>query len=77
MPQPKKHEEKEWYHRQCSRAQAEELLRKTGTEVAFLVRPSEKDAGSYAISFRYATVMFCIMVRYHHNYEPFMAHCWG
>ncbi|XP_037977873.1 1-phosphatidylinositol 4,5-bisphosphate phosphodiesterase gamma-1 isoform X2 [Plutella xylostella] len=52
VPQPKKHEEKEWYHRQCSRAQAEELLRKTGTEVAFLVRPSEKDAGSYAISFR-------------------------
>ncbi|XP_041986907.1 1-phosphatidylinositol 4,5-bisphosphate phosphodiesterase gamma-1 isoform X2 [Aricia agestis] len=52
VPQPKKHESKEWYHPFCTRIQAEELLRKANTEGAFLVRPSEKEQGYYAISFR-------------------------
>lgn len=55
MPQPNKHEDKEWYHPFCTRAQAEELLRKANTDGAFLVRPSEKDQSSFAISFRYLT----------------------
>ncbi|CAH4038538.1 1-phosphatidylinositol 4,5-bisphosphate phosphodiesterase gamma-1 [Pieris brassicae] len=52
VPQPNKHEGKEWYHPYCTRAQAEELLRKANTDGAFLVRPSEKEHGSYAITFR-------------------------
>nr|CAD7460120.1 unnamed protein product [Timema tahoe] len=52
VPQPNKHEGKEWYHPQTTRAQAEEMLKKVPSDGAFLVRPSEKDAYSYAISFR-------------------------
>ncbi|XP_022122315.2 1-phosphatidylinositol 4,5-bisphosphate phosphodiesterase gamma-1 isoform X2 [Pieris rapae] len=52
VPQPNKHEGKEWYHPYCTRAQAEELLRKANADGAFLVRPSEKEPGSYAITFR-------------------------
>ncbi|XP_028039565.1 1-phosphatidylinositol 4,5-bisphosphate phosphodiesterase gamma-1 isoform X1 [Bombyx mandarina] len=52
VPQPNKHEGKEWFHAHCTRTQAEELLRKTNTDGAFLVRPSEKEQGSFAISFR-------------------------
>ncbi|XP_075990580.1 small wing phospholipase C gamma 1 isoform X3 [Anticarsia gemmatalis] len=52
VPQPNKHEDKEWYHPFCTRAGAEELLRKANTDGAFLVRPSEKDQSSFAISFR-------------------------
>ncbi|VVC96133.1 unnamed protein product, partial [Leptidea sinapis] len=56
VPQPNKHEGKEWYHPFCTRAQAEELLRKANIDSAFLVRPSEKEPGSYAISFRLYTI---------------------
>ncbi|XP_034839388.1 1-phosphatidylinositol 4,5-bisphosphate phosphodiesterase gamma-1 isoform X1 [Maniola hyperantus] len=52
VPQPNKHEGKEWWQATCSRAHAEELLRKANADGAFLVRPSEKEQGSYAISFR-------------------------
>lgn len=52
VPQPNIHEDKEWYHPFCTRAQAEELLRKTNTDGAFLVRPSEKESSSFAVSFR-------------------------
>ncbi|XP_063632987.1 1-phosphatidylinositol 4,5-bisphosphate phosphodiesterase gamma-1 [Cydia splendana] len=51
VPQPNKHEGKEWFHPHLNRAQAEELLRKANCDGAFLVRPSEKDRG-FAISFR-------------------------
>ncbi|XP_050360747.1 1-phosphatidylinositol 4,5-bisphosphate phosphodiesterase gamma-1 isoform X1 [Nymphalis io] len=52
VPQPKKHEGKIWWQPNCSRAHAEELLRKTNIDGAFLLRPSEKEPGFYAISFR-------------------------
>ncbi|XP_049885076.1 1-phosphatidylinositol 4,5-bisphosphate phosphodiesterase gamma-1 isoform X1 [Pectinophora gossypiella] len=52
VPQPNKHEGKDWFLSNCSRAHAEELLRKANTDGAFLVRPSEKEQGSFAISFR-------------------------
>ncbi|XP_032527814.2 1-phosphatidylinositol 4,5-bisphosphate phosphodiesterase gamma-1 [Danaus plexippus] len=52
VPQPTKHEAQEWWQGQCSRAHAEELLRRAATDGAFLVRHSEKEANSYAISFR-------------------------
>lgn len=52
VPQPNKHEGKHWFHPHCSRAQAEELLRKANIDGAFLVRPSEKEQGCFAISFR-------------------------
>nr|UPI11531.1 phospholipase C gamma 1 [Mythimna separata] len=52
VPQPNKHEDKEWFHPFCTRVQAEELLRKANTDGAFLVRPSDKDHSSFAISFR-------------------------
>lgn len=56
MPQPNKHEGQDWWAANCSRAHAEELLRKASADGAFLVRPSEKDQGCYAISFRYVAV---------------------
>lgn len=52
VPQPNKHEGKEWYHRKTTRIQAEEILKRMRTEGAFLVRPSENDPNSYTISFR-------------------------
>ncbi|XP_018333855.1 1-phosphatidylinositol 4,5-bisphosphate phosphodiesterase gamma-1 [Agrilus planipennis] len=52
VPQPNKHEGKEWYHKQTTRAQAEDVLKRIRTEGAFLVRPSENDANSYTITFR-------------------------
>lgn len=52
VPQPNKHEGKEWYHPQATRSTAEELLKKVPNEGAFLVRPSDKDHNAYTISFR-------------------------
>lgn len=52
VPQPKKHEGKEWYHAHASRAHAEELLKKVPHDGAFLVRPSDKEPNTYVISFR-------------------------
>lgn len=52
VPQPKKHEGKEWYHPHFSRAHAEELLRKVPHDGAFIVRPSENEQNTYVISFR-------------------------
>lgn len=52
VPQPNKHEGKEWYHPHATRTIAEEMLRRMPSDGAFLVRPSEKDNGSFAISFR-------------------------
>ncbi|XP_051158448.1 1-phosphatidylinositol 4,5-bisphosphate phosphodiesterase gamma-1 isoform X2 [Leptopilina boulardi] len=52
VPQPSKHEEREWWHADCSRTEAEEMLKRIPADGAFLVRPSEKEYNSYAISFR-------------------------
>ncbi|XP_011505251.1 PREDICTED: 1-phosphatidylinositol 4,5-bisphosphate phosphodiesterase gamma-1 [Ceratosolen solmsi marchali] len=52
VPQPSKHEEKEWWHPDYSRTLAEEMLKRIPTDGAFLVRPIEKENNSYAISFR-------------------------
>uniref|UniRef100_A0A1Y1KG69 1-phosphatidylinositol 4,5-bisphosphate phosphodiesterase gamma n=1 Tax=Photinus pyralis TaxID=7054 RepID=A0A1Y1KG69_PHOPY len=52
VPQPNKHEGKEWYHKNTSRVQSEEMLKRIRMEGAFLVRPSENGANSYTISFR-------------------------
>ncbi|XP_052746771.1 1-phosphatidylinositol 4,5-bisphosphate phosphodiesterase gamma-1 isoform X2 [Bicyclus anynana] len=52
VPQPNKHEGKEWWQGTCSRAHAEELLRKANVDGAFLVRPSDNDPTCYVISFR-------------------------
>nr|XP_033323937.1 1-phosphatidylinositol 4,5-bisphosphate phosphodiesterase gamma-1 isoform X2 [Megalopta genalis] len=52
VPQPNKHEKKEWWHADCTRTLAEEMLKRIPTDGAFLVRPSEKESNSYAISFR-------------------------
>ncbi|XP_039763945.1 1-phosphatidylinositol 4,5-bisphosphate phosphodiesterase gamma-1 isoform X2 [Pararge aegeria] len=52
VPQPNKHESKEWWLGSCDRTHAEELLRKTKADGAFLVRPSEHEPNCYAISFR-------------------------
>lgn len=51
VPQPSQHEEKDWWHAECSRTEAEELLKRVSSDGVFLVRPSEKEANSYAISF--------------------------
>ncbi|XP_058803649.1 1-phosphatidylinositol 4,5-bisphosphate phosphodiesterase gamma-1 [Phymastichus coffea] len=52
VPQPNKHEEKEWWHADCSRTLAEEMLKRVPTDGAFLVRSSDKESSTYAISFR-------------------------
>lgn len=52
VPQPSKHEEKEWWHADCTRTGAEDLLKRVSADGVFLVRPSEKEVNSYAISFR-------------------------
>lgn len=52
VPQPNKHENKEWWIPECSRNQAEEMLKRIPSDGAFLVRPSEKENNCYAISFR-------------------------
>jgi phosphatidylinositol phospholipase C gamma-1 len=52
VPQPNKHEGKEWYHKNITRVEAEELLKRVPSDGAFLVRPSGNDVYSYAISFR-------------------------
>ncbi|KAF4520293.1 hypothetical protein B566_EDAN004352, partial [Ephemera danica] len=52
VPQPSKHKGMPWFHSQCTRAEAEDMLRRVPNDGAFLVRPSDKDANSYTISFR-------------------------
>lgn len=52
VPQPNKHEGKEWYHQNTTRMQAEEALKKVRVEGAFLVRPSENGHNCYTVSFR-------------------------
>lgn len=52
VPQPNKHEGKEWYHQNTTRIQAEEMLKRVKVEGAFLVRPSENSHNCYTVSFR-------------------------
>ncbi|XP_012280746.1 1-phosphatidylinositol 4,5-bisphosphate phosphodiesterase gamma-1 isoform X2 [Orussus abietinus] len=52
VPQPHEHEKKEWWHPECNRLCAENMLRNISSDGAFLVRPSEKNVNSYVISFR-------------------------
>ncbi|GAB6030572.1 hypothetical protein CHUAL_007434 [Chamberlinius hualienensis] len=52
VPQPNKHEGKDWYHGNMTRAVAEDMLRRFAFDGAFLVRRSETDDGSFTISFR-------------------------
>lgn len=59
VPQPNKHEGKEWYHPHATRAMAEELLSRVPSDGAFLVRPTEKDNSSFAISFRLLNFHIC------------------
>ncbi|XP_014241973.1 1-phosphatidylinositol 4,5-bisphosphate phosphodiesterase gamma-1 isoform X2 [Cimex lectularius] len=54
VPQPNKHEGKEWYHPNISRLDAENLLKRVPYEGAFLIRPLEKvpNPTAYVLSFR-------------------------
>lgn len=52
VPQPNKHESKEWFHANVTRSDAENMLNRVPIDGAFIVRPSEKDANAFAISFR-------------------------
>ncbi|XP_043208508.1 1-phosphatidylinositol 4,5-bisphosphate phosphodiesterase gamma-1-like [Amphibalanus amphitrite] len=52
VPQPNQHESKDWYHADCSRDKAEEMLQRVPQEGAFLVRPSQRDAAALSLSFR-------------------------
>ncbi|KAG8180062.1 hypothetical protein JTE90_016189 [Oedothorax gibbosus] len=52
VPQPNKHEGEEWFISSITRVEAEEMLKKVQYDGAFLVRPSEKEPNSFAISFR-------------------------
>lgn len=50
VPQPKKHENQEWFHPNVTREQAETVLIHLG-DGSFLVRSSEHDSSVYVISF--------------------------
>ncbi|XP_062715033.1 1-phosphatidylinositol 4,5-bisphosphate phosphodiesterase gamma-1 isoform X2 [Aedes albopictus] len=52
VPQPNKHESKEWYHHNTTREQSEIILHQIQTDGAFLVRPSDKGPNAFVISFR-------------------------
>ncbi|CAG2109981.1 unnamed protein product, partial [Medioppia subpectinata] len=56
VPQPNSHEDKEWFYKNMTRSQAEDLLRRLRNNGAFLVRPSERshseDDNLFSISFR-------------------------
>lgn len=62
VPQPNKHEEKEWWHPECTRIAAEEMLKRIPTDGAFLVRPSGSNC--YAISFRYISIKHLVFFLY-------------
>lgn len=50
VPQPKKHENQNWFHPNTTKEQAEKALKHTN-DGSYLVRPSEKDANAFSISF--------------------------
>ena len=52
VPPQNPHEGKPWFHSNCNRQQAEEMLSKISLDGAFLVRTGERVAGSFAITFR-------------------------
>ena len=51
VPQPPQHLTQKWFHENCSRNDAEEMLRLVRADGAFLLRPSQTDSG-LSISFR-------------------------
>ncbi|GAB0091623.1 1-phosphatidylinositol 4,5-bisphosphate phosphodiesterase gamma [Sergentomyia squamirostris] len=51
VPQPKKHENKEWYHPNMTRDLAEKVLSQKQNDGTFLVRPSDTESNTYVISF--------------------------
>lgn len=52
VPQPAPHEDKKWFHKNLTRGEAEDWLRRFQKDGAFLVRGSETAENSFAISFR-------------------------
>ncbi|XP_058462061.1 1-phosphatidylinositol 4,5-bisphosphate phosphodiesterase gamma-1 [Malaya genurostris] len=52
VPQPNKHESKEWYHQNTTREQSEIILHQLQNDGSFLVRPSDKGPNAFVISFR-------------------------
>jgi hypothetical protein len=53
VPQPDPHEDKKWFHKNLSRGEAEDWLKRIKSDGAFLVRASESVENSFAISFKY------------------------
>eukprot|EP00042_Codosiga_hollandica_P058066 m.871235 g.871235 ORF g.871235 m.871235 type:complete len:895 (-) comp59761_c1_seq4:1897-4581(-) len=51
-PQPAPHEDKKWFHRDQSRSQAEDMLKRIHNDGAFLIRESLSAQQAFAISFR-------------------------
>ena len=52
VPQPAAHLNEKWFHKQISRGQAEDMLRKVAQDGAYLVRESTSDKNGLSISFR-------------------------
>jgi phosphatidylinositol phospholipase C gamma-1 len=51
VPQPKRHEEKPWFHK-ITRQDAEDMLKRVNEDGAFLVRQSQTAQDAFAVSFR-------------------------
>eukprot|EP00039_Didymoeca_costata_P019874 m.339251 g.339251 ORF g.339251 m.339251 type:complete len:1330 (+) comp18723_c0_seq1:312-4301(+) len=52
VPQPPAHINEPWYHKDVSRSQAEDMLKRLRVDGAFLVRDSTSEANGLSISFR-------------------------
>ncbi|KAG1709767.1 1-phosphatidylinositol 4,5-bisphosphate phosphodiesterase gamma-1 [Nymphon striatum] len=52
VPQPNRHENKDWFHCNLERAEAEEMLKRVPYDGAFLIRRTWNDDSNFAISFR-------------------------
>ncbi|TRY67123.1 hypothetical protein TCAL_13126 [Tigriopus californicus] len=64
VPPPNQHEGMSWYHANCSRQQAEEMLSRVSLEGAFLVRIGERVSNSFAITFRAERkIKHCLITR--------------
>lgn len=50
VPQPRKHENQEWYHPNTTRDQAEQVLSNL-IDGSFIVRISEHNSSTYVVSF--------------------------
>lgn len=63
MPQPKKHENQEWFHLNTTREQAEMVLLRS-PDGSYLVRVSENNPQSFVVSFTLVSFLNILCIRF-------------